>query len=70
MTEQDLQGKWLDDLAPDDLVKSCKYVEMGSCLSLDGIRPCVHGTIHSRVLVTAEEIRTGAAGLGVGGKQA
>jgi uncharacterized Fe-S cluster-containing radical SAM superfamily protein len=60
MTEQDLQGRRLADLAPGDLVRSCKYIEMGSCFALEGIRSCVHGTIQSRVLVTAEEIRTGA----------
>jgi hypothetical protein len=57
MTAQRPAGKTIDDLAPDHRVKTCKYIEMGSCFTLEGIRCCVHGTIHSPLLVTAEEIR-------------
>ncbi len=52
--EQDMAN-----LRPDDLVKSCKYIEMGSCFALDGIRSCVHGTINAPLLVTTEEMNRG-----------
>lgn len=57
MIEQRLVGKTINDLKPNDVVKVCKYIEMGSCFALDGIRCCVHGTIESPLIVTAAEIR-------------
>jgi len=57
---QQQASKTINDLAPDDLVKVCKYIEMGSCFALDGVRCCVHGTIESPLIVTAEEIRNNA----------
>lgn len=50
----------IDNLAPDDVVKSCRYLERGSCFAVDGIRCCVHGTIQSPIIVTAEELRSGS----------
>lgn len=44
---------------PDDLVKSCKYMETGSCFEEDGVRCCIHGDIYSPILITAEEMRKG-----------
>lgn len=52
-----MASKSINDLKPNDLVKSCKYIEMGSCFALDGVRCCVHGTIQSPLIVTAEELR-------------
>ena len=46
-------------LHPDDMVKSCKYIEMGSCFSLDGIYACIQGTVNSPLLVTTEELNSG-----------
>jgi len=43
--------------APNDLVKSCKYIEKGTYFALEGMRCCVHANIASPVLITAEEIR-------------
>jgi hypothetical protein len=45
---------------PDDLVKSCKYIETGSCFQDEGVRCCVHGDIYSPILITVEEMRNGA----------
>ena len=44
------------DLKPNDLVKSCKYIEMGACFALDGVRSCVTGTLNAPLLVTTEEL--------------
>ena len=52
--------KTISDLAPDDLVKTCKYIEMGSYFAIEGVRCCVHGNIQSPLLVAAEEIRSHA----------
>lgn len=46
-------------LKPDDVVKSCKYIEKGSCFALDGIRPCVTGTLTGPLLVTTAELKQG-----------
>jgi organic radical activating enzyme len=51
--------KTIDDLKPDDSVLSCKYIEKGSCFSLDGIHCCVAGTVESPLIITAEELRGG-----------
>jgi len=50
----------LPGLHPDDIVKSCKYIEMGSCFALDGIYTCSNGTAYSPRLVTTEELNGGA----------
>lgn len=57
MESQNVANKPSRDLAPNDIVKSCKYLEMGSCFELDGIHSCVQGTIIPPLIVTAEEIR-------------
>jgi len=57
MTHQHPISKTINDIKPDDPVKSCKYIEMGSCFALAGVRCCVHGSIESPLIVTAEEIR-------------
>jgi hypothetical protein len=44
-----------------DVVKSCKYIETGSYFALEGVRCCVHGTISSPVIITADEIRSNTA---------
>lgn len=44
---------------PNDVVKSCRYMETGSCFQEEGVRCCVHGDIYSPVLITAEEMRKG-----------
>jgi len=41
-------------------VKSCKYIETGSCFQEEGIRCCVHADIYSPILITAKEMRDGA----------
>ena len=43
--------------APNDLVKSCKYIEKGTYFALEGMRCCVHADIKSPVLITADEIK-------------
>jgi hypothetical protein len=53
-------NKTIESLAPNDVVKSCKYIETGSCFQEEGVRCCVHGDIYSPVLITAEEMRNGA----------
>ncbi len=47
--------------APNDLVKSCKYIEAASYFTLDGVRGCAHGSILSPIIVTADEIRNNTA---------
>lgn len=59
MTTPDYDHRTIESLAPDERVKVCKYIEMGSCFALDGVRCCVHGTIHSPLIVTAEELNSG-----------
>jgi organic radical activating enzyme len=46
---------------PNDLVKSCRYMETGSCFQEEGVRCCVHGDIYSPVLITADEMRNGVS---------
>ena len=45
---------------PNDIVKTCKYLEKGLCFQLDGLQCCVHGSKSSPVIVSAEEINNGA----------
>lgn len=49
----------LAGLKPDDVVKTCKYIEKGSCFALDGVRSCVSGTINAPLLVATEELNAG-----------
>lgn len=44
------------DIRPNDVVKSCRYIERGSCFALDGVRSCVMGTLNAPLLVTTEEL--------------
>ena len=57
MLGQNITTRTIKNLTPDDLVKTCKYIELGSCFALGGIRCCVHGSIESPLIVTADEIR-------------
>ena len=45
---------------PNDLVKSCKYMETASYFGQEGVRCCTHADITSPILITAEEMRNGA----------
>lgn len=45
---------------PNDIVKTCKYLEKGLCFQLDGLQCCVHGSKSSPVLVSTQEINNGA----------
>jgi len=45
---------------PNDLVKSCKYIETASYFGHEGVRCCTHADIYSPILITAEEMRNGA----------
>jgi organic radical activating enzyme len=49
----------LAGLKPADVVKTCKYIEKGSCFALDGVRSCVMGTINAPLLVSTEELNAG-----------
>src|ERR1043166_8252563 len=49
----------LVDLKPNDIVKSCKYIEQGSYFGLDGVRPCTMGTIRGPLLAPPEELNRG-----------
>ncbi|WP_297247630.1 radical SAM protein [uncultured Brachyspira sp.] len=49
----------LKEFQPGDIVKSCPYLEMGSCFSTDGIYCCVHGTQRSPKLISSEDIKSG-----------
>lgn len=60
MTAQRPAAKTMDNLAPDDVVKTCKFIEMGTAFGLDGVRCCCLGTFQSPLIVTAEEIRSKA----------
>lgn len=51
----------IKDQTSKKLVKSCKYIETGSYFAPEGVRCCVHGSISSPVLVTADEIRNNTA---------
>lgn len=51
--------KSINDLKPDDIVKSCKYLEKGCCVQLSGIHCCVHGSKGSPVIATVDEIKSG-----------
>ena len=44
------------DLKPNDIVKSCKYIEQGSYSFLDGVRFCVMGNVAGPLLVSADEL--------------
>ena len=46
-------------LKPDEVIKTCKYIEKGSCFALDGVRSCVMGTINAPLLVSTEELNAG-----------
>ncbi len=46
---------------PNDLVKSCKYIETGTYFEQKGVRCCVHADIYSPVLITAEELCNGVS---------
>ena len=50
-----------DVASSNDIVKSCKYLQMGCSFLLDGMYPCVHGSIQSPRIVSADEINSGAA---------
>lgn len=41
---------------PNDIVKTCPYIEIGSCFSLDGIKCCVHGSMSSPLLINKDEL--------------
>lgn len=45
---------------PNDLVKSCKYIEAGSYFGEEGVRCCTHADIYSPVMITAAEMKNGA----------
>lgn len=60
MNEELKNAQGIASLRPGDLVKSCKYIEMGSCFALDGIRSCVHGTVNAPLLVTTAELNQDA----------
>lgn len=60
MATIETRGHSPDDLNPGTLVMSCNYLEKGSCFSLDGMSCCVHGTGKSPLIVSAEELRSGA----------
>lgn len=53
-------SKTIESLAPNDVVKSCKYIETGSYFGEQGVRCCTHADIYSPLLITAEEMRDGA----------
>lgn len=44
---------------PNDIVKTCKYLEKGLCFQLDGLQCCVHGSKASPCIVSTEEIKNG-----------
>ncbi len=48
--------KRVAEFKPNDIVKSCKYIEQGSYFGLDGVRFCVMGTISAPMLVPTEEL--------------
>ena len=56
-TEERERKKSLADLKPDDIVKSCPYLETGSCFQLEGVTCCVHGSMQSPYIVLADEIK-------------
>lgn len=49
----------IDDLKPNDIVYTCKWIERGLCPQIWGLTCCVHGTLTSPTLVTTEEIKAG-----------
>ena len=49
-------NKKFEDYKPDDIVKSCPYLENGSCFELDGMHCCCLGTIISPTIITKDEI--------------
>ena len=48
--------KTIKDLKPNDIIKSCPYLEHGIYFAVDGARTCVNGTVVGRILATPEEI--------------
>lgn len=48
----------MSDFKPNDIVKSCRYIEQGSYFGLDGIRFCVMGTLSAPMLVPVEEMNS------------
>ena len=44
---------------PNDIVKTCKYLEKGLCFQTQGLLCCVHGSLASPVIVSTEEIKNG-----------
>ncbi len=51
----------LASLKADDVIKTCRYIEKGSCFALDGVRPCVMGTINAPLLVSTQELNARTA---------
>ena len=47
------------EFKPNDVVKTCKYLEKGLCFQLPGLKCCVHGSTGSPTLVSTEEIKNG-----------
>ena len=58
MTET-IHAKSINDLKPNDIVKSCKWLETGLCFQTFGLLCCVHGSTASPCIVTTEEINSG-----------
>ncbi len=48
------------DFQPNDIVKTCKYLEKGLCFQLWGLQCCCHGSKSSPVIVSTEEINNGS----------
>ena len=54
--QQQEKRKTFEDLKPNDIVKSCRYLERGSCFELSGMHCCCLGTTLSPALITKDEI--------------
>ncbi len=46
----------IEDLKPDDIVKSCPYVEHGVYFAIDGVHCCVNGTFYSPIIASNDEL--------------
>jgi len=47
------------DFKPNDIVKSCKYLEKGCGILISGLHCCVHGSTKSPQIATIDELKNG-----------
>ena len=57
--QQQEKRKTFEDLKPNDIVKSCVYLEKGVYFMLWGATCCNNSTIYAPILVSDEELRSG-----------